>query len=436
MFPNTTIWNNEHYSILLTDTASANLQYRCTRVMRSSVLFRILTIFLFLMIQAIPVSAQQIYQQEHYGNLTIPNDQLTIHSYQANDSLVAEAENAPGFHYETQRTYVVRSKEMQISKMDSSRYANLDKNNAVSQLHKNIKLLPEVYVQVGNSLEDKLIYQIAFEAERPMEYLFSSKQFEGGFKFFLFSESNADINTLTKPVLIELVSNDIKTINPVSKEIDHINIPLTEVRLVDDNVSDSAQVKIITKSNPAGYETFIPVTPIIELLSVREDFQGLGVQEVPISVRILGSSAVDSIRVNINVEKGTAQPNSFYVRPEFPAKFNLRSEGLGTVMLTASSHLNANELKLKYVFPWVFILMALLGGGLGGVVKFFTKRDKLSVVSSILKGVAFGLFGSIVYYVLGISLIQIEVSDIFNEFAILGFSALSAFLGVTSPKNQ
>ena len=62
--------------------------------------------------------------------------------------------------------------------------------------------------------------------------------------------------------------------------------------------------------------------------------------------------------------------------------------------------------------------MALVGGALGELVKYFTNPGKFTVINSILKGILPDFFVFVVY------------SEIFNEFAVLGFSALVAFFGI------
>ncbi len=156
-------------------------------------------------------------------------------------------------------------------------------------------------------------------------------------KFFLFPESTPSSYTLKIPVLIEVVSNDIRTIDPVSEEIDHLSIPLTEIRFEGSDLSDSAQIKIITKSNPEGYETFLRVRPAIKSYSKRRTIQGFGVQTIPVSVRVVGSSLIDSVKVTFNPGKGTVEPGASYVRYDRPSVVNLRSEGIGSITLNTSS---------------------------------------------------------------------------------------------------
>ena len=357
------------------------------------------------------------------------NEKMIIQRFQDN-TLQVEQTPAATFQFKPNQTYVIRTEEEKIANPDQSVYSKLSPELKSRYTQKDIKLLPEKFVQTGAAEGSELVYSIGFESKRPLEYIFSAQQFLGTMKFFLISESPSVEDQLTQPVLIEIVSSDIDAINPDSKEIDHVSIPLTEIELKDPDLSDSAQVKIITKSNPEGYETFVKVEPAIEIKSTRRRFQGLGVQKIPISVRVMGSSLRDSVKVSFTVEKGAVIPNNTYVHFQSPSIVHLRSEGLGKAKLTTAAIFTSNELQFQYLFPWLFILMALLGGVIGGLAKYFTNQEKLTLLKTILKGMVMGFFGAVVYYVLGFSLIKFEVSDIFNEFAVLGFSALVAYFGV------
>ena len=360
------------------------------------------------------------------------NDKVTIQRFE-NNALQVETAAAASFQFKANETYVIRTDDKKINSPDESAYNKMNPEVKSMFALKDIQVLPEKFVQTGAVEGSELIYSIGFESRRPLEYVFSARQFLGSMKFFLISESPSGNEQLTEPVLIEIVSDDIDAIDPVSREIDHVSIPLTEIALQGPDLSDSAQVKIITKSNPKGYETFIKVEPAIEMKSSRRSFQGLGVQKIPISVRVMGSSARDSVKVSFNVEQGTVIPNAVYVHYQSPSIVELRSEGLGTAKLTTSAIFTSNELEFQYIFPWLFILMAIAGGVIGGLAKYFTNQEKLTLLKSLLKGVVMGFFGAVVYYVLGFSLLEFEVSDIFNEFAVLGFSALVAFFGVRAP---
>lgn len=356
---------------------------------------------------------------------------IVVNRYQDKDNLTKISVPENQMSLAPHQTYVLQPASARIENPALASYNSLDKEIRDSYALRDIQMLPEIFVQTGATGADQFVYRVAFASKLPMEYRFGPQYFAGAMKFFLVPEPGSSQSDLNIPVEIEVVSDDIHTINPSAKSIDHVNFPMTKISLQGERLADSAQVKIITKSNPDGYGTYIKVRPAIEITSTRTRFQGLGVQKIPITLQVVGASpSDDSVRVSFSPEKGTVQPASVYVHYGVPALVYLRSEGLGTARLTTLSAFSTNELEFRYEFPWLFIAMAILGGILGGAVKFLSDMEKLSFLKSVIKGIAFGFFGSVVYYVLGFSLLRFQVTDIFNEFAVLGFSALVAFFGV------
>jgi len=66
---------------------------------------------------------------------------------------------------------------------------------------------------------------------------------------------------------------------------------------------------------------------------------------------------------------------------------------------------------------------------LGGAVKIFQSEEK-KYLKSLIASVLIGLLVAILYYVLGLNLLDVKVSSTFNEFAVLGFSGLGALIGI------
>lgn len=329
-------------------------------------------------------------------------------------------------------TYVFQYVDKKIKKLNQGDYSKLDDNVRSSFQNDQLKIIPELFIQTGTTPESRISYRIAFASAGPFKYVFSTRNFENRVNFLLISDNfNSNLN-LPEPVQIEIVSDQVDSIDPDIREISHLSLPTTEIMLKDPQITDSAQLKIITRSNPEGYEIYLKIEPAIEISTNRKFLQGMGIQEIPINIKVKGTSGNDSVKVNFTVGKGTIEPVSTFVHFQNPATVYLRSEGIGRQIVTATSGFptEINELMLQYAFPWLFILMAVLGGLLGGTVKYLVKPSKKTLLKTITKGIILGLFGSIVYYALGFSLLQFEVSDIFNEFAVMGFSGLVAFFGI------
>ncbi len=296
------------------------------------------------------------------------------------------------------------------------------------------KMIPELHVESEESGIQKA-YNILFSSLQPMKYNFDRKEFLATISFLLVEEPMGSEGTafnLLKPVTLEITSNTIHTITPGKNlAISHVSMPSSEVNIACSDVLDSVNFKIITALNPSGYETYLTVDPALELTPGQRSIQGYGVQEVPITIRFIGTNAGDSVRVSFSVDKGTVTPNPLTMKYNQAAIIKLRSEGQGAVKITAkSAHTTSNEVALSYSFPWLFLGSSVLGGLIGGSIKFYFMGTRRKYGKPILGSILIGIVGAISYYALGINLLEFHASAAFNEFAVLGFSALCAFFGI------
>lgn len=219
--------------------------------------------------------------------------------------------------------------------------------------------------------------------------------------------------------------------------LSHLKLPTTDVELYTEkkNVKDSVEIRIITDSNPIeGYRFFLKVKPSLSLETNQKKIQGFGVQKGKVIVRFNGSSSTTKENIIIKSSAGEVNPSSFTLAYNEAKVINVRSEGLDDIKLTASTSsteqviTDSNTIIIKQTFPYLFLIASLLGGVLGMVIKFGYKKSKENTPKLFLAGVLIGFLGAVIYYVLGINLLKIEVSSTFNEFAVLGFSALCSLM--------
>lgn len=321
------------------------------------------------------------------------------------------------------------SKILSASK-DSGKVINLP---AFSQFAKTgLKVIPEVHIGNIGTRGEKIAYQIAFTENQKFRYIDSLARFCGKLNFLLISATNPKGN-LGEPEKIEVHSDEVITIDPDKPAIAHLNEPSTEIHLTGDRVSDSVKIKIITESNATGYTTFIGVEPTLQIFTNDHDLQGFGIDKIPISVRIMGSTSSDSLKVNFTASKGTMTPNALYVKYNAPATVYLRSANSGDCIVSAhTSNMNSNNLVFTYTFPWVFLLASVLGGLIGAFARYyFNAGEKKFSMRPIIGGVLVGFIVAAAYYALGINLIGLDFSAELNEVTVLALSALGAYIGIT-----
>lgn len=319
-----------------------------------------------------------------------------------------------------------------ISAIDNASYQKLKAVSAVPFAAEDLKIIPELHVEAGEGQTESVAYRIVFTLQQPLHYVDSLKKFIARLGFLLISESGS-INAPIEPIGIEVVSNEVTSINPESLKIGHLSLPSSNVELIADRVNDSAKVKVITASNPEGYSTYLKVKPVLEISTNAATLQGYGIQEIPVIVSFAGSNSSESVKVSLTAEKGTVTPNSVDVSYNNPATVYLRSEGTGNSKLSATSSVgNSNDLHFRYVFPWLFLLASILGGLTGSLAKYFLSvKEKDSPVKPIIGGILIGFIGAVAYYGLGVSLLGISLSAGLNALAVLALSALCAYFGIS-----
>ena len=312
-----------------------------------------------------------------------------------------------------------------LNPIDSYAMKAVERNIEAAQSYDDIVMIPEIHIE--NRGNDKLVYQPAIISHKPLTYDKQAGGFKSTLNFVLVSEENAE--SLANPVDIEFHSDRLQNIEPANISIDHLNLPSTRVELTGTNIEDSVEVRLVTKTNIEGYKTNLTIEPQLQLFTNRTALQGFGIQKVPIEVRWLGSNATDSAKVSINPERGSIKPNNFYLPYDSSATVYLRSEGLGPSSISANAQ-SSNTVNLTFIFPWMFLGFSLAGGLVGGTAKYFIRtQSQKSFWKLMAGGICIGFISAVAYFALGINLLQVELSTRFNEFAVLGISALTAYFG-------
>lgn len=332
------------------------------------------------------------------------------------------------------RDKAVLNLQRDISRVNTGTMAQIDPQVLAGLNSQQIYSFPELHVENRGTSEnstENIIYQPVITSLKPLVYDHASEAFTSTLNFLLLSRDQASGN-ISNPMPIELHSNQLDNIQPSQLQIGHLNLPSTNVTLVARDARDSVQIRIVTEGNTDGYETYLNVDPALHLFTERKQLQGLGIQKVPIQVNWKGSSSDETTVVNISSSKGTVTPASVELSYNRPAIVNLRSEGLGTTSITATTAgTQSNTIQLNFIFPWLFLLFSVAGGFLGGTAKYFTLDEKpKSFISTTIGSLTIGLLGAVAYFVLGINLLSLEFSSTFNEFAAFGISALIAFFGI------
>ena len=319
-----------------------------------------------------------------------------------------------------------------LTRVDPAILSSLDKQQVFS--------FPEIYVENPGSANNENIrisYQPIITSLKPLVFDHVSDRFLSKLNFLLLSDDQTS-GSISSPMPIELHSDFLDNIQPSQLQIGHLNLPSTSVDISARDVRDSVQIRIVTETNTSGYETYLAVEPALDLFTERKSLQGLGIQEIPVQLSWKGSSSGETRTVTVSSSKGSVTPSTVELSYNQPTVVLLRSEGLGSASITASTAgISSNTLQIAYTFPWLFLLFSIAGGFVGGTAKYFSLKEKpKSFITTTIGSLSIGLLGAVAYFVLGINLLEIEISSTFNEFAVFGISALIAFFGIRKLKRE
>ena len=338
------------------------------------------------------------------------------------------------------RAFRLRAEEKKAVALTGSNITKLDPavmpivDNPTSQAR--VFMLPELYYAKVAGTNEQLSYRILFIDSAPLRYDFGKEQFEGSIRF-LPAEVNESGNTQPSPKLLSVPEDIFISFGATSVplRITQINWPPLEVAITSAVARDSVEVKVLTVSNPLGYPKNLRVEPAIILTSTRTFIQGLGIQTLPVHVALKGVSSCQPVPVTIETSLGTVNSATLTLSSDEPHEIILRSESLGVINLKViNANYRSNSITVQAVFPWIFLLLAILGGLIGSLGKNLVGRMKITLRRLALGSIV-GLIAAVAYWGLGIVLIGFSVETRgLNEAMVFGLGLLAGYFGLVSPK--
>jgi len=304
-----------------------------------------------------------------------------------------------------------------------------------SMLRAKVKVLPEIYFAKEANTNRQISYQILYVDASPLKMDFEKNIFRGEIVFLPVETDNPEESEVTEK---QLASPDTIYVSykeqPIPITIRRINFPPLDFPITYSNPMDSLRVKILTISKPTGYSTFLPVEPAIVLSSTRSAIQGFGLQEIPITVNLRGISTYRPISLRIMSSLGTIDSSELTLRDDSPGEVRLRSEGSGRIKVNvAGANYLSNSLLIEAVFPWLFLILSILGGLLGGIGKRYFGKGKIDY-KLIISSCIIGLMVAAAYWGLGINLINFTFEDRgYNEAMVLALALLAGYFGIRNP---
>lgn len=312
------------------------------------------------------------------------------------------------------------------------------KNKAVfgqDQLLNNYLKIPEIMFSKAKNSDEIISYQIYLVSKSALKYNHDKELFLGEVNFVLIDVANeASTKELAQPVLIEIDQGDVDEIAPKSFSLSKLNLPPSKIKLSEENGLDSLQIRILTASNLSGYPVSLQVEPTLKISTLTRNVNAFGMEKIDLSVSTVGSSSADSVQVSFNASSGKITPKQLTLKSNDIKNIQLQSgDRIGKVQISAIGRgsnavaYKSNLIFINYVFPWMFLGLAMAGGLVGSVIRF---RKKTKFVKLLL-GMVDGLVACVLFFFLKIPIPQLGELDYIGV-VIFGIGVLGGIATVTS----
>jgi len=309
------------------------------------------------------------------------------------------------------------------------------KTTGSQQLSREYLRLPEIiYSKVKNSNEI-ISYQIYLISKSSFKFNHQDELFLGGVDFVLIDTKNeTSTKELEQPVLIEIDQGEVDQIQPKRFTLNKLNLPPSKIKLSEENALDSLQIRILTASNLSGYPVYLKVEPTLRISTLAKNVNAFGMEKINLNISTFGSSSSDAIQVKIDTDNGKITPKKIILKNNEIKTVQLQSgDKLGKVQIMATGKgpnslaYKSNLIVINYVFPWIFVGLAMFGGLTGSLVRF---RKKTKFVKLLL-GMLDGFVATILYFFLKIPIPKLGELDYIGV-VIFGIGLLGGFATITS----
>lgn len=239
---------------------------------------------------------------------------------------------------------------------------------------------------------------------------------------------------LSPPIEI-LVTAEVDDVEPRHISLDRTN-RFTQVDLRAASPGDLVHVRLVPSFDPQGTEIEMPVLRgRLQLTVSPRRIQGLGLETARVQVLATGLPSAEGVAVALSSDRGSLDASELTLSATGVATTTIRSvtTGVATVRAEAAG-LAPAEAEVRFVFPWLFLAAAILGGVVGSLIRWARTetagRRKLWIELLVL-GVLVGLVVASAYSI-GINLIGFEPAAHAGEAVVFVLSALGAYFGIPS----
>jgi competence protein ComEC len=259
-----------------------------------------------------------------------------------------------------------------------------------------------------------------------MRFVPTERLFRGSFLLGLIDSVPGNTHSLDKPVKAQL-SSAADEVAPELLTLDHVNVPYQKVIVTSRSPGDSVLVQIFPDIDPTGLSVTLQVTQTVMADASAKRVLGFGLQSAIIGVRLLGGF-LDSVEVDVSAAQGGVTNRRAIVHRGRSHDVAVRSSGLGVDSIRVTSTAGFDVIAIKYTWPTLFLLGAVLGGGIGAFVRQRNRGREKAGLREVVKGALVGVLIAAGYAV-AVNLLRIQIYwQGVNEAAVFFIAGMATFL--------
>jgi hypothetical protein len=239
---------------------------------------------------------------------------------------------------------------------------------------------------------------------------------------------------LPQPVRLYVVSDADHT-TPANVTLNRLGLPFRRVHLQSAAPPNALTVRVRTDVDPEAVVVSVPVQrPTLDLQASPARIQGLGLEVSQIVVRAVGLRSYDSVTVTLATDRGSLDSLVIPLDARGIGRSAIRSISAGQARIRAESPpFEAAEVTVVFLWPWAFLVAALLGGVAGAVGRESYQRQKTgggpagaprSMLAAMVAGVVVAAAWSV-----GVNLLGTSPAAHAGEAVVFVLSAMGAYAG-------
>jgi hypothetical protein len=283
-----------------------------------------------------------------------------------------------------------------------------------------------------NRAGQEVRFRPVIEAAGGLALTGSGSSFQG--RIFVGLRDNTDAAAayaLPQPVSL-LVSGPADELTPRQLNIDHTNLPFTEVAIGARDPADPFDLSLIAAGTSERATVSLPVIrPKVELLPMRSRIQGLGLETSTISIRAVGVPDPGGRVVIVTSDFASVDPTQVQLDERGVGTTTVRSVSFGKASINAESPpLASAAVPVYFSWPIAFLLASVIGGLLGAALaRLQSSGKKRSLRVVLIRGVLTGIL-MVALYAIGVNLLPIHPTATAGETLAFAVAAVGGFIGL------